>query len=297
MMSLDQVPNELLQNHILYYLTIEELLNCRLVDKRFRANVDSLNLKSFFVYDSVRVKETGLLNNLRSFLNYDKELGYQHYVCLPKDKEHWLNTLFKFGFFSKLRELYFVGDLHLNTPSTLKQITSNLKYLLVLELDFTITFYSQDEFVIELNLDELKLLSISCLNEIDDDFKVVINCPKLQKLKVSSYIIYVFKLVHPHSITHLDVDFFFDGWMNELVNLEILTCTHIGDLDEESLNYFTKLKELHYYKPGIMKLKELRENYCGNAFKVYFCDIYFDEKLLNDSNEELMSSIVNSPDR
>lgn len=221
------------------YLDINDIiLNCKLVNQRWKSLVDNYKFKKLIIlnpkvyldvcwisskrYKIIEYNRTSFTWNLELLLN--AKSFSKNFNCLRFLKIHYpfedpsiLNAL------NHCKNLRHLEISFINTPKHLIDKTSlKLPNLRVLKIDMAIYFSSP-----ELEIDAIKLEELFC-----DNLKPI-------------------KLVHSHSIKFVKLSTFGTN-INDLVNLETIFCIKIQELSKLDLNKLTKLKKIDYIGYDLM---------------------------------------------
>ena len=258
---------------IIDYLSIEDILNLKLVNKWFNQ----------FINDNVKIEHLVLSNN--GHVPYNRIFFYTWH---PINLQHLIE--------------YDMEDDYLNFDRPL--ILSQLKQLYIKSCNITLeTLNSLDGLVhLEIinseimsiaNSDVLRLpmLEILNLNESDNDSNLLVDSTKLQALKICTFCV---DLVHPESITFLEVNWYSEceHFLPKCINLQHFYCR---DLDSIVLSEFnliknlSKLESIHLDKPSATFVSLVNEKMRFNKdLRIYFLNLEFDElpKRLADTDLE-----------
>lgn len=284
-LNLNNLPDEIYHFYIFQCLDLDEILELRLVSKKFYCLVHSFNINqlSFIDYDlynrnykknwfsttkSCRfmnhfdISKIGLLNNPADYLlnlkclRLDRQRRFE--LDILNDQSDRAAGVSKI--LDEERRLYFQLKC-LNKFTKLQILDVNIVF------DYSsylrTTFHMPN---LSLHLPNLRSLSIQIDKKLSNKFaSFVIDTPKLQILYVNPYIASKigdkFKFKHPNSVRKLQLDDY-KANVSIFKNLESLELAHftIPNLDDilkfKNLKTF-KFNSYHYSKDAIKKLKDL----------------------------------------
>ena len=255
------------------YLSIKDILNLRMVNKWFYQIIN----------ENVKIKELVISThvdspyNRRWFYTYDL-ISPQNLIKYDADLDDSIRSdqpslnLNK-PILDQLKQLYLYF-----TRITLETLNS-LDRLVHLEI-----VYSKIMNITENNVLRLPMLEILNLYWSGYDNKILIDSTKLQRLKLHRNSV---ELVHPESITYLEVEYYncCKKFLPSCTNLEHFYCCGLdSDLDSFNLNEFNliknlpKLKSIHFDQPKETFVSLINEKKRLNKdLEIYFSNFKFDE--------------------
>lgn len=247
---MDRLPLETLAYLLRSHLTIDELLQCRRVSKRFKFVIENLiNYQTFAVYQHrlpinkiwFSTADERVLTNAN--LNQRMRVNSDFRETSECKLQILLSTML-----GNLRRLYVSTSFPLSASflNGLERL-ERLKVCISLEEDT------------HLALPNLRILDLRTPeNARWKRVKLVLEAKKLNRLKVKTGELFdSLELRHPDSLVHVESWNFHDK-MKEFVNLEYLFLDQLKNadfirqtkgIDEQFLVPFTKLKELHFNGP------------------------------------------------
>ena len=254
---------------IIDYLSIEDILNLKLVNKRFYQCIN----ENVSIKDLALTSDYDLLYSRRWFYTYDL-INLQNLIKYVLHDNVYLNL--NQPILSQLKQLFIY-----KTKISLETLNS-LDGLVHLEI-----FKSEIKSITENNVLSLPMLEILNLNWSEYDNNLLIDSKKLQRLKLHRNAV---ELVHPESITYLEVEYYncCKKFLPSCTNLEHFYCCDLDDLNEFNLiKNLPKLKSIHFDQPKETFVSLINEKKRLNKdLKIYFLNLEFDElpdRLYNSS--------------
>lgn len=321
---MDKLPEEILGFIFKKYLTIEEILRCSLVNKKFNFIVKNLKLDSLFIdnnhprfekwfYTNEPVNVLHRLSILNNSLNDGSEVEDENENdgddesdddknggltnTMKANRQYELNSIdFLFGrqLFTNIKQLY-ISSFWLEFKSNIGQLISNFKHLKELSI---ICSTIKDEKECTFDLPNLVNLSIESFYLFDLKSSVIFNCPKLENISITA--------LHPNQIDVEKIIFkncdnvvFFhcsEPWKNiikEFKNLKKLICDDLFMYDQATIFELEKLEEFHFftrYKNDLKNLKDQKMRNSKKDLKLFFLGLdYSQEDCIPDDIFELLT--------
>ena len=251
---------------IIDYLSTEDILNLKLVNKWFYQIINE-NVK---IKDLVISDQNDLPYNRICFYTCD-QIRLQHLIkCNSNNNVYFnLNRPAILSQFKHLKQLYIY-----KSNVTLETLNS-LDGLVHLEIKYSkIKSLARKK---ELSLPMLEILNLDATKFY---FAPVIDSVKLQRLRLINFVV---KLVHPESITHLEVDDFnnCEFFLSSCINLQHFYCYYSKRymfLEINMVKNFPNLKSIHLdeskdeFVSLVNEKKRLKKD-----LKIYFHNLEFDE--------------------
>ena len=260
---------------IIDYLSIEDVLNMKLVNKWFYRIIN----------ENVRIKDLVISNN--GHVPYNRIFFYTWH---PINLQHLIE--------------YDIRDEYLNFNQPL--ILSQLKQLYIKSCNITLETLNSFDRLVHLEIIKSEIKSISDDNVLrlptleilnlfepeNNDNNLLVDATKLQALKIGSFCV---DLVHPESITFLEVNWYSDckHFLPKCINLQHFYCR---DFDSNVLSEFNliknllKLKSIHLDNPSSIFVSLINEKKRLNKdLRIYFLNLEFDElpeRLANIDSED-----------
>ena len=250
MATINDLPIELYQFIFRNYLSIQDLFNCRLVNKKFKQS--TYECVNRLVINESDIRENRWFYN-NELINDDDVISFE---CFKEIRSRSIFNLNKY-----LKYLKITFDI--NNYQKLKNELSNLNNLINLEsLEIYSNYYDRfDDIKLDLNLKNLKYFKF-CINGKNNVCEL--NAPKLEKIEFRSKSDILIKS-NPESIKHL-ITQNYDDELRIFKNLEIIEFKDGNNLNENLSSYFNNLKQLkihdyNYYRPTglIEKLKKIKK--------------------------------------
>ena len=221
---MDKLPNEMLLNIFQNVDQVDQLLNCKIVCKKWYSIIDQMIRLNSLVIS--RINGHKLLTS-EEWFDPNESIQFLYDYRYKVEDQH--SKIIRFNMnqplFSRLKKL-FIYDRYIWIDSI-----NCLKHLEVLCLKHS-TLRSETD--ISLNLPNLRVFS--CVSK--SQHKLILNCPNLEKLDY-----YKESIIHPESIKELHACFN-RNFMLDLVNCEYLYLEFV-DFYSNILLKLKKLKELH----------------------------------------------------
>lgn len=264
---MDHLPIELLQ-FIFRHLDLYDLLNCRLVNKKWKFFIDETKIDELILNDKVEDYENYWFHT-RKGLNYKNAIKLDQ-LCALK------------AIFFKLE--HSLKCLHINEMRRDYESIDNFEFInsfsKLEQLDIAgLVTYLGDSF--HLNLPNLKIFQINNI-DYDDEGEtfepIVLNTPKLEVLKCEQFD-YI-DVAYPHAIKNLQVKRYIRK-CDRFNNLEYFTCS--TDLNRDVLSIFRNLKELNLYsdflndydafKNTLLYINRQKQTLRRDEFKIYLIGV------------------------
>lgn len=292
---MESLPFETLAYLLRSHLTIDELLQCRRVSKRFKFVIENLiNYKTFAVYQhSLPINKTWFSTVDERVLS-DANLNQRMRVNsdFRETSESKLQILFS-TMLGNLRSLYVSTTFPLSV-----EFLDGLQHLERLRVCLSL---EEDT---HLALPNLQILDLRTPESGGSNRgKLVLDAKKLTRLRVkSSKLFNHLELRHPDSLVYLESPQFHNKIKAFAANLEYLFFDQLKNvdilqqadgIDDQFLVPFTKLKELHFnasiqaFEVISRSLAVLQEKPSRDAPKIYLLGVHFDrlpEHLPNESS-------------
>lgn len=269
---MNDLPNECLLRIFELVEPIEQIANCRLVCKQWYSVLSGLRLKTLVIASCAS------LPNSRWWYTYG-QVNCRHLIRSEQTLES-IQLKLNQPLFNNLRALFIYG---VHDKSLLASSLSKFQQLEQLEV-----IYSQlkNEASAEcvLSLRNLRILNLG--DAIND--RIVLDTPRLTCVKINLSNIEKITFRFPERIRHFESLRYSDHIKN-FVNLEVLKLKNINVLDDDFLEHFGQLKELHFdtKKEIFYVLKHQKRVYRRNALKLFYFGVHLDECI---PSEELKNS-------
>ena len=256
--NLDNLPLELYQ-FILQYLDLVDVLNLRVVSKRFN-----------FIVSEFKVNEL-IFFNCNDY--YNKFNWF--YLNRPINFKNLINESKLFLLFAPLINIQSLKYLKIVNLQNSKLIhldeLNQLDQLVHLEIELKIFKNENWQRNSRLALPNLKSLCLGLQNYADE--KIVIETPKLTGL----YLVYesdindLFEFSYPSMISHLKLRNYHND-VSLFLNIEYLDCIYGSTIDFSSLSRFARLKEVRISSSFRNRLSESKSG-LRNDVKILFSGI------------------------
>lgn len=279
-MEITKLPPELVQK-IFRHLSLDELATCKLVCKRFLANVNGFNLDRLFLYRAEEYKNAGcpVCGDLKQFFNI-RDMNFDRFIFQPSGRHSRLAEFSRRTFLCSITELY-LGD-NLVVDSNNYDFLNNFQMLEVLRFGTLLDErFDQIKFRKKLVFAGLRELSIQ-FSADSKSTKMIIDAPRLRRLSVTSGLVNLQLPQSQRSLLHLSADQY-KSWMNQLENLEVLRCHEVYTNFEAKAIKWIKLRRFAIGDgESVARLRELKRRRNELKFDVYYDDFYI-ENLDTDS--------------
>lgn len=252
---MDTLPIEVWSFLLKSQLTIDELLICRCVSKKFRYLIDNLIIvQSFCVYEHY------LPINKIWFSTADQFVlarGTLHQAMqLHRPDELKLCFLLSTATLARLKSLYISTSFCLSP-----RLVASLNQLVALER-LRINLLIEERSDLVLSLPALKILDCWLGSKRENrENALILVCPQLDRLRIRYGDTFGhLEIVHPETVVYLECPRL-DRKIKRFINLEILFCQFIKEdaIEDDFLSSLSKLKELHFdSKDAFDKLARLR---------------------------------------
>ena len=260
---------------IIDYLSIEDILNLKLVNKWFYHIING----------NVRIKDLVISShhyvpyNTRWFYTCDL-ISLQHLIKYDYYSNVYLNL--NKPFVSKFKQLYlyYIG--------ISLEILNSLNQLVHLEINHSYIYHTTDNSVLS-----LPMLEILNFDSPEYNKYLIIDSTKLQRLRLYQRNV---SIVHPESVTYLEFYFYYSytDLLSSCINLQHLYCYSIDSSDLKEFNLIknlSKLKSIHLNASRGAFASLAKEKKCFNKdLKIYFRSLEFDEP------DELPDGLRDGPD-
>ena len=274
-MEITKLPPELVQK-IFRYLSLNELTACKLVCKRFLANVNGFNLGKLFLCRAEEYKNAGcpITSDFKQFFNF-REMNFDRLIFQPSGRHSRLAEFSRRTFLCSITELY-LGD-NVVIDANNYDFLNNFQMLEVLRFGALLDEYlDQIKFRKKLSFAGLRELSIQFSAE-SKSTKITIEAPRLRRLSVTTGLVNLQLPQSQRSLIYLSADQY-KNWMNALENLEILRCHEVYTSFEANAVRWTKLRRFEVGdEESMTKLKELKRRRNELKFDVYYDDFYIED--------------------
>ena len=273
-MEVTKLPPEILQK-IFQHLSIDELLACKLVCKRFLANVNGFHLNKLFLYRSEEYKQCGFFGDLKKFFDIRDFEDFDRFIFQPSGRYSRLVEFSRKKFLCNLTELY-LGD-NLVIDSGNYDFLNNFQMLEVLRFGALLDEHlDQIKFRKKLTFASLRALSIQ-FNGESKSAKITVDAPRLKRLSVTSGLVNLQLPQSLRSLVYLWADQY-KNWMNQLENLECIRCLEAHTGFEANAIKWAKLRRFEVgEKVAVTRLKELKRRRKDLNFEVYYDDFYIED--------------------
>ena len=289
---MDDLP-ELPFEKVLSYLSLRDRLKARAVSRRWYHKINSFKVQTLCYSDRPR-----------DFI---------------RGKNRWISGAFAENFISSTRfESFF------NTFG--RSVLSNLKHLRF--CDLSLDLENQTAFTRTLksfvHLEQLDIIRAKCskerqfkltlpmltsihLDELSGVKKLILDAPRLRKVKILASFLLRLDLVHRESVERLLVDCPEYTEVKNLKNLKYLHTSYYASIDPTLLSILKQLKEFHTSGPGDARnLFNQKQRYGRADLKIYLCGVPLngsddpEEKPLLESSgylDEVFSYLSKNPSR
>jgi hypothetical protein len=231
---MDNLPIELIIYIIKNYLNVNDLMNLRLVSKKFKLLSED---------KSIRINELIINNKVNEFKSswflIDKLINYKDAI--------------KYSLFLSLKSIYNLENnlrsLHFNCINSSDLNFYQLNKLVNLnQLELIIRCKLEKDDNHELKLNELRILKISYYNEdygINAIDKSIIQLNTTNLIYLKCYELISISIVNLNQIKYLETDFYNHNQMIHLKNsLEFYQCNRFPNLNQDFLYLYPNLKKL-----------------------------------------------------
>lgn len=256
---LDTLPLELISFILNGHLTIDQLLICRCISKKFCYVIDNLiGFHSFCIYELYLPWNKIWFSTTNHYVLTRSTLHRVMQMTRKVEQEPKLYHLLATATLSRLKSLY------INMGSCLStRLVDSLNQLICLEQLRMSVFIDEKLDLLVLSLPHLKILDCWVGSKMRES-QLTLVCPKLDRLRIRYEDTFRhLEIVHPESIVHLQCPVL-DRKIKELINLEVLYCQFPKEdaIEDDFLVSLPKLQELHFdSKDAFVKLAEQRRQY------------------------------------
>lgn len=269
---MNDLPNECLLRIFELVEPIEQIvLNCRLVCKRWYAVLSALRLKTLVI-------SSASLPNSRWWYTYG-QVNCRHLIRSDQTLET-IQLKLNQPLFDHLRSLFIYG---VHDKCLLSSSLSKFRLLEQLEVTYS---QLKDEAGAEcvLSLRNLRILNLG--DAIND--RIVLDTPRLTCVKINLPHFEKITFRFPERVRQFE-SLRYNEHIKSFVNLEVLKIKNINVLDDDFLEAFGQLKELHFdtKKEIFYVLKHQKRVYRRNALKLFYFGVQMDDCI---PNEELKNS-------
>lgn len=273
-MEITSLPPELLQK-IYRHLSIDELQACKLVCKRFLANVNGFRLNKLYLVRSEEYKGCGFFDDLKKLFNLRDFDEFERFIFQPSGRHFRLAEFSRRPFLCNITEFY-LGD-SVVIDSNNYDFLNNFQMLEVLRFGALLDeHFDQIKFRKKLVFSLLRVLFIQFSAE-SKSAKMTIDAPRLQRLSVTSGLVSLQLPQSLQSLTYLSADQY-KNWMNNLSNLEWLRCHEVYTSFEANAVKWTKLRRFDVRDvDSVARLDELKRRRKDLNFEVYYDDFFIDQ--------------------
>ena len=272
---MDKLPNEMLMKIFQNVDQVDQLLNCKIVCKKWYSIIDQrIRLNSLVVSE---INDYKILSDKWFDPNESIQFLYDYRYKVEGRRSKIIRFNMKQPLLSRLKKLFiYWRNIWANSINC-------LKHLEVLGLNCT-NLISETEIL--LNLPNLRVFGCEAN---DHDHKLVFNCPKLKKV----YCYYKpanLSFIHPESIKELHT-YYNENFMFDLVDCEYLYIT-LCRFDENILLKLKKLKELHINIQNLYILSNFIKQ--KNSLKRTNLKLYFLSVLSDSVSPNILNQLADS---
>lgn len=258
---MENLPAELLTK-LMNYLSLQDIIKFRTLNSKFNLIIkENLRLKELVINDKECLGKWAFTDN--EYVN-EKNL-FSNSIDNP------VYCKFNEKMYKNIKHLYIKAKKSKNSLNYLSDTTRLINQFKQLErLEIKNLIINDDEFIIDLP----KLVNLY-LKGIQNTTKIILNAPNLVNFKLILGSLKEFKINHPLSIRHCEVNFY-QPFLISLLNLQYLLCLDSSNLILELFNQLIHLTEFHFAgrKAMLINLIQLINSNKKIKTKIYFYGIY-----------------------